>query len=523
MTQLHALIRGIVIIIISGLLSGTAMADSRLFAAYDLNVDGRQIDYVVEDVNADGLKDVLFFCIKETPETISRYFSVFYQTENGFNVDPDETFEVDADAIVFDIADVDRAKGKEILFFTKKGLFYYKQDLGHYKKSPQHLLKADSIFKGVDRFSLAHFDFARDLNNDGTDEILIPRFDDYFLYRQDRAGNYIFNTKLDIRVQSRIAASDEFSPYLVPSFITPNIVITDYNRDQRDDIIVVQNNYLRVFFQNEAGSFYNSNAARIDLGFEITPAYSLMFLENPRAGNAWQKEKIGMKYLQDINNDGWVDIIIERFSLKDGAFSQKKQYEIFFGQPFSEDASKGGRFNETPDHVISNDQYQPNCVVLDLNQDKKQDIIVPVIETGFFKIIAMLISGKMDVTAQVFLLNDSGGYSKKPDDTYDFSMKLDRTGKMIPVISYAGDFNGDGRRDFLTNDDNNLLIYYGSEKELIQDKPGVEYPAAIPDDGSHVKPAYLNADTKSDIVIVYPEKMPGKPAGKSGVRILMAR
>lgn len=516
MTRLHALIRGIVIIIITGSLSITAMADNLLFDVYDLNLSGRQIDYVVEDLNADGLKDCLFFTIKETPEAIFRYFSVFYQSENGFNSDPDETFEVDDEAIVFDIADVDRAKGKEILFFTKEGLLYYKQDLGHYKKTPRHLLKADSIFKVVDRYSLACFDFARDLNNDGTDEILIPRFDDYFLYRQDRAGNYIFNTRLDIRVQSRIAASEEVSPYLMPSFITPNIVVADYNKDQRDDIIVVQNSYLKVFFQNKEGTFHNSNSARVDLGFEITPAYSLMFLENPRAGNAWQKEKIGIKCLQDINNDGLMDIIIERFSLKDGAFSQKKQYDIFFGKSVPEDASGGGRFNETPDHIIASDQYQSACVVVDLNQDKRQDIIVPVIETGFFKIIAMLISGKVDMTAQVFIMGDSDSYPETPDDTYNFSMKFDRTGKTIPVISYEGDFNGDGRRDFLTNDDNNLLIYYGSEKGLMENKPGGGYAVDIPDDGTHVKPVYLNTDTKSDIIIVYPEEV-------SRVRILMAR
>lgn len=47
----------------------------------------------------------------------------FYQHKNGFNKQADYRFEIDPEAVVYDLADVDPNPGKEILFFKNKGLY----------------------------------------------------------------------------------------------------------------------------------------------------------------------------------------------------------------------------------------------------------------------------------------------------------------------------------------------------------------------------------------------------------------
>ena len=55
--------------------SSTAKAKKDFFAVYELNVNGDYIDYLMEDLNDDGLNDGLFLHSKRKGRTVSRFFS----------------------------------------------------------------------------------------------------------------------------------------------------------------------------------------------------------------------------------------------------------------------------------------------------------------------------------------------------------------------------------------------------------------------------------------------------------------
>jgi hypothetical protein len=502
------------------LLSG-AEPEKDFFAVYELKVEGDYIDYLLEDLNGDGLNDGLFFHSIRKGGKVSRCFSVFYQHPKGFNEQADYQFDVDPDAVVYDLGDVDPSPGKEILFFKNAGLFYYKMIDGRYDPTPLPFLEISSIFKIPDKLFLERLDFARDLNSDGIDEILIPQFYKYLIYGKQADDSYGMAAALDCPMLNSVMSLNEVSRYLISTFLTPNTLFVDYNRDQRTDIVTIHDEHLKVFFQNSAGKFSSADSAVVNFNFILTQAYASK-LGN---GNLYQRDrfedKTGLTSLADLNNDGLLDMIIEKFSMKDGAFNPKKQFQIFFARQDPDNPQNGGVFNEVPDHIIINRGFQIQCKVGDLNNDGKMDIYIPVVEIGVVNFISMLVTGNIDVTVLWYVMDESGQYRKKPDFELGVTVEIDARRRKIPVSSIDGDFNGDGRRDFMRAHDQKLMIHYAPDDGRPKETADVEFTIELPDNGQMVKPQMVNADAKSDVVMVFTPN--DKTAEKGKVTILITR
>lgn len=498
-----------------------AKSEKDFFAVYELKVEGDYIDYLIEDLNGDGLNDGLFFHSTRQGSTVSRCFSVFYQHPDGFNEQADYQFEVDPDAVVYDLADVDSNPGKEILFFKNVGLFYYKMIDERYDATPVLLLETPSIFKIPDKLFLERLDFARDINNDGIDEILIPQFHHYLIYGKQADDTYGMTAKLDCPMLNSVTSLDEVSRYLIATFMTPNTLIVDYNNDQRSDIVTIHDEYLKIFFQNSAGEFSNADSAIVNFNFILTQAYS----SRMGNGNMHQrdrfKDRMGITFLADLNNDGLLDMIIEKFSMKDGAFNPKKQFQIFFAHQDPGNPQNGGVFNEVPDHIIINRGFQIHSKIGDLNNDGKMDICIPIIEISVFNFITMLLTGDVDVTVLWYVMDKSGQYRQKPDFELAVTIVVDTQGRKFPVSSIDGDFNGDGRNDFMRAQDGKLMIHYAPDDGRPKEKADVEFAIELPDNGKMVKPQMVNADAKSDVVMVFTPN--DKTVKKGKVTILIQK
>ncbi|RJP95603.1 MAG: VCBS repeat-containing protein [Desulfobacteraceae bacterium] len=494
-------------------------ANKDFFTVYDLKVEGDYIDCVIDDLNGDGLNDGLFFHSVRNAGKVTRFFSVFYQDKQGVNQQADYRFEIAPQAVVYDVADVDPGPGKEILFFEDKGLFYYKMVDGGYDATPVLLFETPSIFKLPDQVFLERLDFARDLNRDGVEEIMIPQFHQYVIYSKQSAGTYAISATLDCPVQNSIKSLMGVSRTLISTFLTPNTIIFDYNRDQRNDIVTVHDNYLKIFFQNNAGEFSNTDAAVVHFDFDLTQAYSSISGPGQLHERDRLKDKIGITSLTDLNNDGLLDMIIEKFSMKDGALNPKKQFQIYFGRQNLENPHQGGIFNNVPDHIIINRGLQIYSKIGDLNNDGKMDIYIPIIEIGVLNFISMLVTGDIEVTVLWYVMDDSGRYRIKPDFELGVTFELDTKGRKFPVSNIDGDYNGDGRKDFLRSQNGKLMIHYAPDDGVPKETADVEFEIEIPDNGLMVSPGMVNADSKSDVIMIFVPTVGTEEKGK--VKILV--
>ncbi len=480
-----------------------AEEEDSFFQIYELTVEGSEIDYVVEDLNSDGLKDLLFLHMVKMNKTESRIFSVFYQTKTGFPPIADQNFEVNKNAIVYCVSNIAQNPGKEILFFEEKGLFYYSADSGKFNSQPKMLMETASMFKLPDESFLEHYDFAVDLNEDGIDEIIVPNFNHYVIYHQDSTGAYTKKSILNVDLQSSIISAKEASQYIVASYIIPNIIFADYNNDMKKDIIFVQESRLRIFFQHNDGTFSDDDAVNVELGDKLTKKYALRIKDRNVYHRDRFKDKTGIKTIQDLNHDGLMDVVTETYSVAKSAFTPQKTLKIFFGRPAGEYPSKGAIFNSRPDNSIVTTGFPGRGAILDLNGDKRMDLLIPSIELGFFKIIRILLSGKADVDLQIYKGTEQGNYNEEPDQVIGFTLHIDRKGRRLPVANFKGDFNGDSKIDYLGATEEEIKIVFNPDDENIKSDPDVLFPVKIPENGINVKPNYISDDPYSDIVMIY--------------------
>lgn len=491
------------------------------FTKLHLIVDGSQIDYVVEDLNNDGLKDLLFFHLMKTGDGESRFFSIFYQTPTGFFATADQCFEVDKDAVVYCVSDVVPSPGKEIVFAKSEGLFYYAAVSGHFEPSPRLLIETDSVFKLPDRSFLEHYPFLRDLDDDGIDEILVPQFDRFAVYHQDTRGRYTQKTTLDTPMQATILSGREVSKYIVSSYSIPNIVVADYNADGKKDVIFIQETHLTVFFQTDDRTLSNDASATIELGETLSQTFALQIRNLNIYKRDRFKDKTGIKALEDLNGDGLMDVIVETFSISKTVFNPKKTMKIFFGRPNADTPSKGAVFASEPDNTIVTTGFPGRSTTIDLDGDKNKELLIPSVELGFFKIIRILLSGRADVNVYIYKCNENGRYNQESDDEINFTVDIDKKGRRVPVASFRGDFNGDGKTDHLGARNDAIVIVFNPNDGSLKTTPDVTFPVRIPDNGMKVASHQITNDPFSDVVIVYADASNEPLPGEKNVCLLI--
>lgn len=78
--------------------------------------------------------------------------------------------------------------------------------------------------------------------------------------------------------------------------------------------------------------------------------------------------------------------------------------------------------------------------------------------------------------------------------------------------------------DFLGSKGDTLFITFGvKEGQLEINKKNIEFDFDIPSNGMNVKHAFINPDTKSDLIILYPERNTETEALQKNICIMMTK
>ena len=94
-------------IVVIGFAGAVNAEDDDAFTVFKLNVPGKLLQHWVEDLDGNGLEDILVIHRKGLEPQETRWVSVFWQDETkGFATAPDQSWEIDRDAGVLDIGDV---------------------------------------------------------------------------------------------------------------------------------------------------------------------------------------------------------------------------------------------------------------------------------------------------------------------------------------------------------------------------------------------------------------------------------
>jgi len=336
--------------------------------------------------------------------------------------------------------------------------------------------------------------FLKDVNNDGEEDILLTDFASTKLLLANEDGLFT-ESSLPIKPNVRVNRGSTTYEY-------PEIHSADVNLDSMQDVVVVEQGKLNVFKQTEDGTF--SLVADVhDLRDDISGMD--WWSQRPIDGKPIDQSNLvyrRLEQLKDINNDGITDMVV-RYTQSSGVLDRANDYEIYLGK------NDQGQlvYNSEPSSVISAEGTLTDLEFVDVDGDKKLEVMLAGFDIGLSQIIGALMSGSIDQDVHIFKMDESSNFHRKNKTSKEveltFSLSSGTSGS--PVVKLA-DIDGDGIKDLVLSDgDDALKIYKGSDKGVkkLFAKRGKKHKIDLPKEGESIVVEDLNGDGKDDLLIKY--------------------
>lgn len=480
--------------------------EEEAFSISTLSVADKLLDLLVEDINGDGLQDILAVHRKGLEPDETRWVSVFWQMkEGGFGTAADQSWEVDSTAALIDIGNVAGGLEKEICFLAPGGVRYYMIDSGKFNTGARDLVKAEPLTVFPSKRNLPIVDFVQDWNDDGIEETAIFTFSGLSILSPDANGEYSVENRISVELPTdmtsrRNVEEREGTSGISAIFRFPRTVLADFNSDGLRDLVVTR-------FENTAVYIQNGNKV-----FSETPSDKLFF--DVRTQHEKIEENASVEtVIHDLNKDGYADAIVTKQSSR-GLQNFRSVINIYFG--------KSGGYPEKPDQVIiSEGSASEATIVKDVNGDGRLDMILPSIKISVTAIIRFLLTRSVPINFNIFILNENNRYSDSPDFSKEVKFKIDFSGETdVQAVSLSGDYNGDRIKDFAFGTAEEELSIFpglpGGEKDLFSKKPAARIK--VPAFGDLLS-LDLNKDNYDDMIIFYPNSKDRKGM----IQVLMNR
>lgn len=511
------IIRGICASLLLGIFLPYTAHSSELFRKFFLPCAEKIESVQMQDLNGDQLKDIALFYLDK--KSSQRRFALFIQKQDGFTEKADQIFSIPENATIIDFGDIAQSPGLEFVYFTPAHIVYHTLTDSGFNKQPSVFHKNESIFLYPDKQKIQLWDFVRDYNGDGLDDVFEPKFSGTNLYLAQKKSPRWRKTEIQLLPVSRPYAYFD-SRFSVGSragavITMPYLLLEDFDADGCDDLIAIEKKVLLVHRLHPDGTFSKiaDDSISIDHG-DIWSGAKIM-----RTHLDDEDERHFLMRVIDIDKDGLLDIVSAYISTQNSLINPETSTKIYCGKKTTE-----GRFyfSQTPDYYIEPDGTQMVIDIFDFNHDGRMDFLIPTIKIGVTSIIKMLLTRSVNFEAQLFLMHSDAGYSAKAEKTIEMNVKFSFRGGAASPIYEVADLTGDGQLDILTSvDEEKLLIYRGDAEKIFRKNTKDTYRISLPQDGTLVKTEDLNNDKHADVIIRYEEEKLKWLGKKGGLTVLL--
>jgi hypothetical protein len=469
------------------LLAGRSNADTSQFRIEKLQLPGRVLGVHAEDLNGDGKRDLAVVFATGKPPLAVRHLALFFDHGQAYSGQPDQILDPPRNAAFLDFGELDGDGKRALLFADARTLSAYRLDAsGKYETTARPVAKVSGLLALPDPDDLPFLDVMHDWDGDGKPEILVPLVDGIAVMTRGADGTWARTGLLRISPRADYAVrTEQYEPRnrnfaVRATFVLPELLTADYDGDGKLDLITVIEDLLEVH-KGGAGPtvFTPQPVARHFLGVRTDA-----------------EARLGAHVhttVRDLDGDGVADLVVNKIA--GGLGQMHAQTGFYFGR-------KGGGY-DPPAQMLQREGYAGALAFADLDGDGKPDLVMPHVDVGLASMARVVLSKKMVVGWEA-RKNLGRKFSPDPetikeiDFPVDYSQLADIDG---PYPSVAGDFNGDGKADFIAaNGADALGVWLGGGKSLIADDP----KAIV-----HVTPskfyfvADLNGDKLADVVVFY--------------------
>lgn len=481
-------IRLTMLAIVFSLLPGALLAEGR-FKGYDFELEGEVTDVINEDVNGDGLLDILIVHINKNTDPPSRYLTILpHDRDKGFDRARMVRWEFPREVAAVDVGDISPEPGRELVFITEKGV--YSAGIENWKVGElREVIAVQSVVAIPYDKDVPYYNFVRDYTGDGLDDILVYGFYDALIAIQ--GPDYAFTRqRLNIRPGMDIDAFDfmglmgtEDHPMFRVAYYVPTIYSEDYNADGRVDMIINYQGDVKIFAADGSG-FSEDPVAHYKIK---------VFKEDETPSHRRGYANIDFR---DFDGDGRVDIIANQVKGRIGKFQARTI--LFWGS--SPNIGKG-----VPDFEFTTAKTAMGMFVQDVNNDGLLDVRLSTLDLNAWTAGKALLTGEFTFEDALFIQRPDRKFNQTPDrlipTNLEFSITKFRLESGIP--NSFGDFNGDGFPDQVMGESESVLMV------TIRDKEGfstdlvekIEVPVSM-----ITRAVDLNGDGLSDLLVHYRER-----------------
>jgi len=462
---------------------------------------------ILEDINQDGLKDIIFLHRKK----------IFISYQENYGVFSDfESFTIPLNGAL-DFGDVIPGKNKEILIMHKDGISIIRKEEKEWKLNPDLLIEQPTIYSSINCEFLQKEKFALYLDEDDIPELIV--WGQNFIHFYYRLGSPSYQLVQSLPIDYHEYTSypgleihhspigwmfgsspssifrgtwpTEVRYFSYSTHITSNrFLIKDINRDSRKDFIRI--------FPKGAGSQNKKISSTYEYRIFLL-GENQKYSENPDRIIHDPHGVFLSPHCIDINSDGHFDLLKYEIKSKENITgSSKKEFSLYLASSKGEYEKKPFQVFKTSDHPFG------EKTLFNIDGDKNLDLaLIHPITKGFSigSVIRKFVEKGIKIEVRIFPYRESIGFSK--ENMIRKKVKMNYiTG--IP-LSLSGDFNGDGKNDLLMVDRQQIKIY-----PFINLKKGFTSKAKFREkigliNGYRVKD--INNDLKSELILFTSKKI----------------
>lgn len=458
-----------------GLVQAAPPVPSFDHAVVELLPGGDRHTVLSDDLDGDGLRELIL--------SGGRDVSIFFLADGALPTRPDIIVRLPDDVVFIDVADTDGDDARELVCMTPTGVRTIRFD-GRVAEAPREvpgLSRDDIALQPVPAADVGWNDILFEIDGRPGEDAVLPTRDGYRVFLR-HAGEFVDGGLLPAVPTGAISLSTGSDlGFVEQTVVMPRIYVGDIDGDGTREVLTFDGRAVRAYSPPREGEdVWRSRLRKTLYSDEASLPEALLQSRNVR--------------VEDLDATGRAVLMVVR--------SLEGELDFFGGDdPLSERRSL--RF----------DGWLLPPKLVDIDGDGRLDLLAPTVEAiDMLTLTKVFLSRSFRMRYSIFNNREDVRYRRRPDEVRELVLPLEyqTSGGELEVenqmvYSFEGDFDGDGRKDFLMRRAPTELVVYRGDETGFEAEPSATWEVDDSSDFLTIRPRLcdLNADGKSDLLLLY--------------------